>query len=351
MTKQEIIKGFDPNGAAIKENLFGLPFSVEQSEVVVIPVPWEVTVSYREGAASGPKAVLEASSQVDLFMKDIPDAWKLGLSMAPYPENLFEQNKELRKTAAQYIDAHQQADVTENHSLFLAQINDACESLNIYVKNQTKKFLSEGKLVGLLGGDHSTPLGFLRALSEQYDRFGILHIDAHADLRKAYEGFTYSHASIMYNALKIPAVNRLVQVGIRDFCEEEMNVIERGMGRVKTFFDQDIKADMYSGKSWEMICQEIIKELPPLVYVSFDIDGLDPKLCPNTGTPVPGGFEFHQAIFLIKQLVKAGKKIIGFDLNEVAPGNDDWDGNVGARLLYQLCNWMAVSQGKLKAHL
>lgn len=131
------------------------------------------------------------------------------------------------------------------------------------MKNQTKKFLTEGKLVGLLGGDHSTPLGFLRALSEQYNRFGILHIDAHADLRKAYEGFTYSHASIMYNALKLPAVNRLVQVGIRDFCEEEMQVIERGMGRVKTFFDQDIKAAQYSGKTWEMICHEIIKELPP----------------------------------------------------------------------------------------
>ena len=79
-------------------------------------------------------------------------------------------------------------------------------------------FLKDGKLVGLLGGDHSTPLGFIRALSERYDRFGILQIDAHADLRKAYEGFTYSHASIMYNALKIPAVHRLVQVGIRDFC-------------------------------------------------------------------------------------------------------------------------------------
>jgi agmatinase len=351
MSKEEVIKKFDPNGAGVKGKLFGLPFSVEQSEVVVIPVPWEVTVSYREGAASGPMAVLNASSQVDLFVKDIPDAWKLGLTMTPYPENLFQESKQLRKLAAQYISAHEMGEGNGNQNLILTKINEASESLNIYVKNQIKKFLSEGKLVGLLGGDHSTPLGFLRALSEVYNRFGVLHIDAHADLRKSYEGFTYSHASIMYNALKIPAVNRLVQVGIRDFCEEEMQVIERGMGRVKTFFDQDIKAAQYSGKTWEMICQEIIKELPPLVYVSFDIDGLDPKLCPNTGTPVPGGFEFEQATFLLKQLVKSGRKIIGFDLNEVAPGNDDWDGNVGARLLYQLCNWMAVSQGKIKAHL
>jgi agmatinase len=350
MTKEETITSFDPNGAGISGNLFGLPFSVDESEVVIIPVPWEVTVSYREGAASGPKAVFNASTQVDLFVKDIQDAWKLGIAMTPYPENLFDENKDLRKLSAQYIAAHERGEASDNHSLILNKINEASESLNIYVKNLTKKFLDEGKLVGLLGGDHSTPLGFLRALSEQYNRFGILHIDAHADLRKAYEGFTYSHASIMYNALKLPAVNRLVQVGIRDFCEEEMHVMERGMGRVKTFFDQDIKAAQYAGKTWEMICHDIIKELPPLVYVSFDIDGLDPKLCPNTGTPVPGGFEFHQAVFLIKEVVKSGKKIIGFDLNEVAPGKDDWDGNVGARLLYQLCNWMAVSNGKLKAN-
>ena len=115
------------------------------------------------------------------------------------------------------------------------------ENLNSYVKSVTQKYLKAGKMVGLVGGEHSVPFGFIRALSEQYDRFGILQIDAHADLRKAYEGFVYSHASIMYNALKIPAVGRLVQVGVRDYCEEEINVIERAMGRVVTFFDQDIK--------------------------------------------------------------------------------------------------------------
>jgi agmatinase len=152
----------------------------------------------------------------------------------------------------------------------------------------------------------------------------------------------------MFNALKIPAVGRLVQVGIRDYCDEELGVIDRAMGRVVTFFDEDIKAHLFEGKSWASVCDMIIKELPPLVYISFDIDGLNPKLCPNTGTPVAGGLEFEQVIYLLKKIVKSGKKIIGFDLNEVAPGNDDWDANVGARLLYQLSNWMAVSQGKLQ---
>lgn len=347
MNKEELIHSFDPNSAGIAGNLFGLPFSIDTSELVIVPVPWEVTVSYHSGTAHGPKAVLEASSQVDCFVKDIPDAWKVGVSMLAIPENILEENNKLRKLSEQHIRAVESGKAIESTDPLLASINEASENLNIYVKSTTQKLLKEGKLVGLLGGDHSTPLGFLRALSERYDRFGVLQIDAHADLRKAYEGFTYSHASIMYNALKIPGVSRLVQVGIRDFCEEEMDVIKRSMGRVVTFFDEDIKSWQYEGNTWDEICDQIIKPLPDLVYISFDIDGLDPKLAPSTGTPVAGGFEFQQIAYLIKKLVQANKKIIGFDLCEVAPGTTDWDANVGARMLWHLCNWMAVSNKKL----
>ncbi len=348
LTKEEIIQSFDPNAPGASGNLFGLPFSVENAEVVIVPVPWEVTVSYHTGTAQGPQAILDASAQVDLFVMEIPDAWKLGVAMQPVPENVKEESTKLRELSSQYIDSLEENAVINPANPVLTKINEACENLNIYVKSTTQRYLKEGKLVGLLGGDHSTPLGFIRALSERYDKFGVLQIDAHADLRKAYEGFTYSHASIMYNALKIPAVNRLVQVGIRDFCEEEVNVINHSMGRVVTFFDEDIKASQYAGNTWDSICDQIVKELPDSVYISFDIDGLDPKLCPNTGTPVAGGFEFHQITYLIKKVVKANKKIIGFDLNEVAPGESEWDANVGARMLYHLCNWMAVSQKKLE---
>lgn len=217
------------------------------------------------------------------------------------------------------------------------------------MKSTTKQLLKEGKAVAVLGGDHSTPLGFIQALCEQVDRFGILQIDAHADLRRAYEGFTYSHASIMYNALKMPGVSRLVQLGVRDFCEEEKNNIQRGVGRIVPFYDEDIKAALFEGKSWDKLCAEIIKQLPANVYISFDVDGLDPKLCPNTGTPVAGGFEYQQMVYLLKKIVLSGRRIIGFDLCEVAPGKDDWDANVGARILFQLCHWTAVSQGKLNA--
>jgi agmatinase len=348
MTKEELIAQFDPNGPGIPGNLFGLPYTPETAEVVIIPLPWEVTVSYHSGTAKGPQAILNASSQVDLSLKEIPNAWKLGISMLPMPADLHEESSKLRLLSIQHIRALETGEKLLPDNPIVSKINEACENLNIYVKSIAQKWLKEKKMVAVLGGDHSTPLGFLRALSERYDRFGILQIDAHADLRKAYEGFIYSHASIMFNAMKLPSIGRLVQVGIRDYCDEELNVMDRSMGRIKTYFDQDIKAHLYEGKTWGTICDQIINDLPQQVYISFDIDGLNAKLCPNTGTPVAGGLEFEQAIFLIQRLVKSGKQIIGFDLSEVAPGTDDWDANVGARLLYQLSHWMAVSQNKLK---
>ena len=113
--------------------------------------------------------------------------------------------------------------------------------------------------------------------------------------------------------------------------------------------DKDIKEDLYEGKAWKVICDDIVDQLPDDVYITIDIDGFDPKLCPNTGTPVAGGFEMEQILYLMKQVVKSGKKIIGFDLVEVAQGSegDEWDGNVGARILYRMANLYGASQGKL----
>lgn len=346
ISKEEILAQFDPNSPGLAGQIFGLPFTEENAQVIIVPVPWEVTVSYTGGTATAPRDILAASTQVDLYMRHILEAWKLGIYMLPFPGQLLEESNALRKLAKQHIEAIEAGH--EINPIILNQVNKACESLTVYVKNITRKYLRENKLVGVLGGDHSTPLGFIQALSEQHDRFGILAIDAHADLRKAYEGFTYSHASIMYNALKLPSVAKLVQVGIRDYCEAEEEIIRDAQGRIKVFYDEDIKYAQYQGKTWSSICEAIIHELPDKVYISLDIDGMDPKLCPHTGTPVAGGFDFHHITLLFNMLARSGKKIVGFDLNEVAAGDDDeWDANVGARLLYQLCNWTAVSQGKL----
>jgi agmatinase len=357
MTKQELINTINPNGVGAAGKLFGLPFDEQTADLIVIPVPWEVTVSYSAGTAIAPEEILYASAQVDLYDADIENAWHLGVAMLPFPEKWLELNETLREEAETYIEWLEDGmpEEIDEEIAYLREIpeiiNKETQKLNQWVKETATYWHKQGKMVALLGGDHSTPLGLLQALAEQYQNFGILQIDAHADLREAYEGFEFSHASIMFNALKIPQISKLVQVGIRDYCEAEANIIQHSKGRVKTFFDQDIKEALYEGKTWASLCDEIIAELPDNVYISFDIDGLDPKLCPHTGTPVAGGFEFAEINFLLKKMVKAGKKIISFDLVEVACGeveNEEWDANVGARVLFKLANWMGVSQGKLK---
>lgn len=341
---------FDPNAVGLTaHNIFGLPFGEDDASLVLLPVPWEVTVSYRQGTARGPEHIYDASMQIDLYDPDVKDGWKKGFYMMPVDKNIRKKSDYLRQ-CAELIISHLMdgGDVSENEQLSekLEEVNEGGQMLCHWVHEMTLNLLKDGKKVGLIGGDHSTPFGFIQALSRVHtDGFGILQIDAHADLREAYEGFTYSHASIMYNVLKdIPQVSKLVQVGIRDYCDEEIDLIGANPDRVKTFFDKDIKERQFEGDTWKAICQDIVASLPQKVYVSFDIDGLDPKLCPHTGTPVPGGFEVEQIFYLFKQVVASGRELIGFDVNEVSCGSGSTgiDAIVGARVLYKLCNYMVA---------
>ncbi|OGT53344.1 MAG: arginase [Gammaproteobacteria bacterium RIFCSPHIGHO2_12_FULL_42_13] len=338
------MKNFDPNAAASEDSgIFGLPYSVEEADLVLVPVPWEVTTSYGGGTSQGPQAILQASKQVDLFDAELGNFFESGIAMLDESPQVRQWNAIACKAAQIVIDAGGAAgdvalDVAVN------EVNDYGVKLNHYVYSETKRLLSQGKLVGIVGGDHSTPLGAIQAFLEKYPNMGILHFDAHADLRKAFEGFEYSHASIMYNVIAKTSLQKLVQVGVRDFCEEEFDFIQKNQDRIATFFDASLSEKKMEGKCWSILCDEIIQHLPPDVYVSFDIDGLDPRFCPNTGTPVPGGLDFNEALYLVKKVVRSGRKIIGFDLNEVSPGDSDaeWDANVGARLLYKLCGWTMV---------
>ena len=346
MTKQEIIVNFDPSQPGLADaTIFGLPFSAEQSEIIILPVPWEVTVSYGAGASDGPSAVFDASFQVDLCHQDFPELWKLGIFYDQAPEQWLTNSNAYKALAQPIIKALESGEDLANHPDLVANlqnINNVCRHLHTEVKERTLFWTNQGKKVILLGGDHSTPLGYYEALAANHDTFGILHLDAHMDLRSAYEGFTYSHASIMYNALKISNISKIVQVGIRDFCQQEVDQVTEQNGRVIVHTDSDLKAAAFDGISWKQQCDTIIAELPQKVAISFDIDGLYPWYCPNTGTPVPGGFSFEQATYLFNKLGSSGKQIIGIDLVEVAPGaHDDWDGNVGARMLFHLCGIFA----------
>jgi agmatinase len=339
---------FDPNSAGNpNNNVFGLPFSEEEARLVIMPIPWEVTVSFGSGTARSAEQIMKASLQVDLFDPDMPDGWKQGFYLREADRKILLKSDYLRKEAELYIDYISKGDAVENN-LFMCktmkEVNEGGFFLNNWVYQQTKNLLDRNKLVGLLGGDHSTPLGFMKAIAEKHGEFGILQIDAHCDLREAYEGFVYSHASIMYNALKeIPYVQKLVQVGIRDYSAGEHEFILENEHRVRTYFEREIRERRFEGESFKKISEEIINQLPDQVYISFDIDGLDPKLCPNTGTPVPGGFQTEEVYYIFKQIIKAGKKIVGFDLSEVSTSENGWDANVGARVLFKLCNLIIQS--------
>lgn len=365
---------FDPNAAARPDSgLFGLDDSLDAARVVVIPVPFDATTSYHQGTARGPAAILQASHQVDLYDVDTGRPYAAGIHMLPLPPSVQAWNASARQAAA-LATADEEAgdpetDADEDAARRAAAVdavNQASRAVERYVADRTRDLLDRGKLVAVLGGDHSVPLGAIREHAAKYPGLGILHIDAHADLRVAYQGFEQSHASIMHNVLRaVPNLTKLVQVGIRDLCEAEADCIASSNGRIRTFFDSDLAAAKHAGTSWLTQCEQIVAELPPQVYISFDIDGLDPTLCPHTGTPVPGGLQFAEMTTLLRCLVRSGRHIVGIDLCEVAPaplppprhkthktaGNDaahdlpdEWDANVGARVLYKLIGYALQSQ-------
>ncbi len=330
---------FDPSGPSRFDGAFGLPTSYEDASIIIIPVPWEPTTSYRRGTAGGPANVRERTHQVDLFDQDFGRVYEAGVHMIDAPEEWVAWNAEACELSEPIIEAG--GAETPEHEALLARVNALSDRLNASVKARCEVELAKGRKVGLVGGDHSTPFGLIDALAARYPGLGILHVDAHADLRNAYEGFTHSHASIMFNVHERIPVGSITQVGIRDFSEEE-HALALSSKRITTFFDQDIAARQFRGESFDAVVRSIIETLPENVYVSFDIDGLDPASCPGTGTPVPGGLSFREATYLVREVAKA-RRVVGFDLNEVN-GEGEWDGIVGARLLYKLLGALAAAR-------
>jgi len=360
MTDAKRIPKFDATTTISSDyGIFGIPLSESECKVILLPVPWEVTTSYGRGASNGPRIIREASEQIDLFDFETKMAYEAGYFMQSISDEIHQASKKY-KTLAQKVIAlrTEMSDDTKQIKSLISEVNAASEKCTEWVYTETKKILATGKLFGLVGGDHSTPLGAIRAICEKYSSatssgdkksdVGILHLDAHSDTRRAYQGFEQSHASIMYNVMNLPEGSRpqkLVQVGIRDFCEEEFNYIH-SRNDIKTFFDIGVKQRLLKGETWASVAADIISELPQKVYISFDIDGLDPRFCPSTGTPVIGGLSTDEVFFLFNLLAQSGRQIVGFDLNEVSTGDADeseWDGNVGARMLYKLCSWSVVT--------
>src|SRR6476620_404974 len=182
------LSNFDPNDAGNpNNNIFGLPITEDDARLVIIPIPWEVTVSFGSGTARSAEQIMRASLQVDLFDPDVPEGWKQGFYMKESDRKILLKSDYLRKEAELYIDYISKGeDVAANQFMYktLKEVNAGSEYLNNWIYDQTKVLMERDKLVGLLGGDHSTPLGFMKAIGEKYGEFGIIQIDAHCDLRE-----------------------------------------------------------------------------------------------------------------------------------------------------------------------
>jgi agmatinase len=339
---------FDPGAAALPDSgIYGLTSTLDESAVVVVPVPFEATTSYGGGTSRGPRAVLAASRQVDLYDYSTGRPYEAGIHMLPESREIRRRNKRAKLHAARVIGRGGRVEGDPALEASLAKVNRHCDRVNEIVYETASDLIARGKLVATLGGDHAAPFGAIRAHAEAFRGMGILHLDAHADLRPAYEGFTWSHASIFYNVVtRLPEVAKLVQVGVRDFSEEEMEIAGREGGRVVVHHDEALVAQKFGGVPWMRVVERIVDDLPHDVSLSVDIDGLDPTLCPHTGTPVPGGLSFHEAVALVAGVVSSGRRIVGLDLCEVAPGpkGDEWDANVGARLLYKMIGYALMTR-------
>ncbi|MDR2890365.1 MAG: agmatinase family protein [Alistipes sp.] len=335
---EKIVEKFDPDGVGVRNgNYFGMTFTPENASLVLLSVPWDVTSSYGGGASAAPDAMIEESTQLDFHDPWAPGAWRRGIATIPIDYSIAEKSIFFRKDASKIIEALEAgADVSLSRKL--DRVNSMSHEIDDEVYAVSAAWLAAGKTVGLVGGDHSTPLGLIRAVAEREGSIGILHFDAHCDLREAYEGFDCSHASIMFNVLRdVPGVEKIVQVGVRDFSEVEAR-FAAAHPKIVQFPGAELAENEFRGENWAMQTERIVAALPDKVYVSFDVDFLSPEFCPGTGTPVPGGRSFDEAMWLLRRVVDSGRRIVGFDLCEVSPRQDStWDANVGARILFRLC--------------
>ncbi len=332
------MKNFNPCDMYFSEEttIFGLPVSFEESALILLGVPWDLTCSFRTGTAEAPTKIFDLSFQIDLYNKDFPDVWKKGIF---FEDSLMHNISRINREYKPLVEKYRQKLYKGEKSLSLAaQINSSIFAVFEEIQSKIKTILSGKKCLGVLGGEHGITYNPVKMLGEIYSGFSVIQIDAHADLRESYEGLEFSHASVMYNILRdVPAVKRIVNLGVRDYSHCEAERI-RNDERIYAPDFFAVRERQFQGTSWEKITEEFIAEIPTeKIYITLDMDGLDVPYCTGTGTPVPGGLSFAETKFFLKKLVEAKKQIIGFDLVEVA-GSDDNELNYinATHLLYYL---------------
>tara|TARA_R110002094_G_scaffold56283_2_gene67353 strand:- start:2742 stop:3689 length:948 start_codon:yes stop_codon:yes gene_type:complete len=268
---------------------------IEQSKIVLIPVPYDGTSTWQKGSDKGPEAFLEASENMELY--DI------------------ETDSEVYKEGVYLADA-----ITENSSP---------EAMVNVVHQTTKQYINKNKFVTLFGGEHSVSIGTIRAFNECFDNLSVLHIDAHADLRKEYEGSSCNHACAVYEANQ---TTNLVQVGIRSMDISEKRV----MNLDKVFFAHD----MVVNEDW---MEDVIDQLTNNVFITFDLDALDSSIMPSTGTPEPGGLFYYETLEFLKKVFEE-KNVVGFDMVELCPNPTEKSSDfLAAKLYYKMLSYKFAS--------
>ncbi|QQY83327.1 agmatinase [Tamlana sp. s12] len=270
---------------------------LENAKIVLIPVPYDGTSTWQKGADKGPKAFLDASENMELY--DIETGTEV------YQQGVFLADP-----------------VTENESP---------EAMVDAVHKTTKKYIKKNKFVTIFGGEHSISIGTIRAFNDMYPSLTVLHIDAHADLRKSYEGTSCNHACAVYEASQ---TTNLIQVGIRS-----MDIMEKTvMDEEKTYFAHEMAMD----DTW---MDSAIDQMTDNVFITFDLDAFDPSIMPSTGTPEPGGLLWYEALDFLKQ-VFAEKNVVGFDIVELCPNKKEKSSDfLAAKLYYKMLSYKFMDEG------
>lgn len=281
--------------------------SLEDSRIAIVSAPYEHTVSYGGGAAKGPAAIIDASAYVEFYDDEF--------------------DRELCFDAG--ISTLRPLD-------FDGKVDQ--DALDLIVR-QVGGLIDMGKFVVTLGGEHTISTAPILAHLERYPDISLLHFDAHSDLRDSYEGSKYSHASFAARVAEAMPPERITQVGIRAQCREEAEFIkERG---VKTFYANALRRGIH-GEQWQ---RTVVDTLGEQVYVTFDVDYFDPAIMPSTGTPEPDGFLYSETLDVFRMLIMSGKKIVGFDVVELAPVKKvSHPDLLTARLIYKMLNYAFAEQ-------
>ena len=287
------------------KNQFVLPnkLSPKECKFIIVPLPYEQTTSYGHGTKKGPKSILEASYQLEL--------WDEELKYEIYKVGIF--------TADDFKYTRDEKEFFENIGPYVLRLINEFECVPIF-----------------LGGEHSITQGLIPPFEKKYKNFSILHFDAHADLRDSYQGTKHSHASALYPA---SLSSKIVQIGIRSVASEEKHLINKG--NVKTFL-------MHENLDIKKLIRNVVNELDENVYLTIDVDGFDPSVMPATGTPQPGGFMWYDAISVFREVIYK-KNVVGFDVVEVCPlKNYHITEFNAAKLIYKLIGYISKKRGYIK---